>query len=619
MKNKFSSKEAYVERLRELAEVHKPQTKKNDMSMGTLIDFKKAADGIAYGIIKENHKYFIKKGGLNENPDISDFSYIGGLANKTLYQYPTLASADKNRNMILQSIHEGSITRFDKTGKKMILESKGVDEDAEEDIKNAENKLDDLDVATEKEISEPEPESIPDPADDLPNIDDVPDLGGEEGGEEMPDLGGEEGGEEMPDLGGEEGGEEMPDLGGEEGGEGPDAEDIADPTSEIETKLGKLTNLIRKTELTDSQVKSYMNSFIAAFKEFLPDVEIEDRKVMANKILKVVDLEGEENEIGDSIPDEVSEENELCNECGEFTRYAESMGYDNESIKECDVNEIANLISGYANAHNEGLNEGDFESVSAFSTPAVVEALINEYGHTDYVEKLSECLKTMNEASEEDILQKIDELNWSKKPPVVQEGGVVDPAYIEAQPQINEDEKEGEEVKVDDITIDDVEQPIDASPELEPTTDEIPPALSPEEPMGIGEPMGMGGAPSSSVDVSVDGQNKQINISMNEEKLRKYIKMRIEEKRGLRKPKLDESKKAPALKKLDEMIDQEYKLNETEQKVRKYVRTRLEEKLGMRKSKLDESKKPENIKKLDKMIDEQYELFKSKNPVKNKK
>ena len=56
MKN--TSKEAYYERLRNLADVNKTSIKESkNNTLGTLIDYKRAADGVTYGIIKENHQY----------------------------------------------------------------------------------------------------------------------------------------------------------------------------------------------------------------------------------------------------------------------------------------------------------------------------------------------------------------------------------------------------------------------------------------------------------------------------------------------------------------------------------------------------------------------------------
>jgi hypothetical protein len=52
-------------------------------------------------------------------------------------------------------------------------------------------------------------------------------------------------------------------------------------------------------------------------------------------------------------------------------------------------------------------------------------------------------------------------------------------------------------------------------------------------------------------------------------------------------------------------------MNESEQKLRKYIRSRLEEKIGLKKVSLNENKKSEAMKKLDKIIDEQFKLSES--------
>ena len=73
------------------------------------------------------------------------------------------------------------------------------------------------------------------------------------------------------------------------------------------------------------------------------------------------------------------------------------------------------------------------------------------------------------------------------------------------------------------------------------------------------------GAPTTGVDVEVDGENKTVNISMNEgeAKLRKYIRNRLEEMAGTRKPTLNESVKSDKIKKLDSMIEEQVALFES--------------------------------------------------------
>ena len=94
---KHKNEDAFYARLNQLAQTNKPSVQES-RTLGTLIDVKHAADGVAYGIIKEQHQYYIKKAGLKTDPDVADFAYIGGLENIREHQYPSLAVADKNRN-----------------------------------------------------------------------------------------------------------------------------------------------------------------------------------------------------------------------------------------------------------------------------------------------------------------------------------------------------------------------------------------------------------------------------------------------------------------------------------------------------------------------------------------
>ena len=58
---------------------------------------------------------------------------------------------------------------------------------------------------------------------------------------------------------------------------------------EIAKKIGEVTELIRNTDMDETQVKSYVNSFLSSFKEKLPELDISDRKKMADKLINVVD------------------------------------------------------------------------------------------------------------------------------------------------------------------------------------------------------------------------------------------------------------------------------------------------------------------------------------------
>jgi len=701
---KHASKEAYLQRLQELAEVNKPALKESGVrNLGTLIDYKRGADGIAYGIVKENHNYYIKKAGTKQDPNVADFAYIGGLSNIKEFQYPKLAEAEKQRNMIFQTINEAAALRPDKNGSKKKMLNEDV---AKDEIDQAASKVGDLDAATSAEAT-PAPEmgsgeSLPsaeeppaEPAADA-GIPPAEDAGA--GDEELPPA------DDLPsvdDAGA--GDEELPPADDVEGGAtGDEAPDEAN--KELEKAIGKITNTIRKTDMTDAQVKSYINSFIVAFKDKLPEIEIEDRKEMANKLIKVVNPEDMED-LGNDIPQDkpegmgpeagIEEEQQPCAECGGFGKYAESRGYDSpEKFMECDDEEKSNVISGYANAHAEGQNDGDFKTIAIVITPEILDKLKGEYGHEDFANQVEPMANSMNETSEEDKMAQLNEL-WGglgslgkaavggigkgiqkgaqavaggaknlyqagaekvgqAKQAIGQAATGIKQAYnageinpevakleaaaadlgkriaalnkrvvgagqqpvnvksilatiqnqlgaggqanlsklrtaesaipadsVEVQPNMLKEEEEeetpeglegieggeesteekpeefgAEEKPEDELDVDALDVSPEGGAEEKPAISFAPAAQT----LGGGV-MKPDGAPTT-IRIEPD---KSVEITMNEseKKLRKYIRNRLEENAGLKKPSLNEGKKSEKLKKLDEVIDKQYKLYES--------------------------------------------------------
>ena len=416
MKNN-TSKEALFARMRMLAEVNKTSLNESKTrTLGTLIDYKRAADGITYGIVKENHHYYIKKGGTKSDPDVTDFAYIGGLANITNYQYKSLSEADKNRNMLLHTINEAHSLNMSK---------KKINEDrAEDEIGSAEARLGDLEAAT---AAENEPDDVQmaagleaEPMGEPASAETEPEVPAEEpapeGGEELPaEEPAPEGGEDEtePEVPAEEpapeDGEEVP------GDENVPADGEDETIRELEKSIGKLTNVIRKTDLEPSQSKSYLKSLIQSFKDKLPELEIEDRKEIANLITKVVPPEDVED-LSSVVPqdDEEGMEEGACNECGSFAKYAESRGYGSaDALMECGEEEVGNLVSGYANANADGMNSGDHENVALvikLINPEILNSLRNDYGHEEYADKLTPYVQGMNEETEEEGYAKLNEL-----------------------------------------------------------------------------------------------------------------------------------------------------------------------------------------------------------------
>jgi hypothetical protein len=67
---------------------------------------KMGPDGKVYGIVRENHKYFIKVSNKKENLIAEDFMYVGGLKNKTEKSFDSYSKATKQLNLKFLSLNE---------------------------------------------------------------------------------------------------------------------------------------------------------------------------------------------------------------------------------------------------------------------------------------------------------------------------------------------------------------------------------------------------------------------------------------------------------------------------------------------------------------------------------
>lgn len=67
---------------------------------------KMGPDGKVYGIVRENHKYFIKVSNKKQNLVAEDFMYLGGLKNKTEGSYNSYSQATKQLNLKFLSLNE---------------------------------------------------------------------------------------------------------------------------------------------------------------------------------------------------------------------------------------------------------------------------------------------------------------------------------------------------------------------------------------------------------------------------------------------------------------------------------------------------------------------------------
>jgi hypothetical protein len=93
-----------LDRMRELM-----GTPINESRTNSVVELtKKGPDGKIYGIVRENHEYYIKtvKSDKDSGLVAEDFQYIGGLQNKKQEAYPTYAKAIKKLNLKFLSLNE---------------------------------------------------------------------------------------------------------------------------------------------------------------------------------------------------------------------------------------------------------------------------------------------------------------------------------------------------------------------------------------------------------------------------------------------------------------------------------------------------------------------------------
>jgi len=68
--------------------------------------YKNGPDNKVYGVVRENHEYYIKEATAKENLTVNDFNYIGGLQNKKEYVFESYAKATKQLKLKLMSLNE---------------------------------------------------------------------------------------------------------------------------------------------------------------------------------------------------------------------------------------------------------------------------------------------------------------------------------------------------------------------------------------------------------------------------------------------------------------------------------------------------------------------------------
>ena len=96
------------DKINRITDLMSRMTTLNESTSLSEIDFiKKGPNGIVYGIIRENHNYFIKTSEKTSGTLVAeDFQYVGGVKNKYDERYHSYAEALKHLNMKFDMLNE---------------------------------------------------------------------------------------------------------------------------------------------------------------------------------------------------------------------------------------------------------------------------------------------------------------------------------------------------------------------------------------------------------------------------------------------------------------------------------------------------------------------------------
>jgi len=237
---------------------------------------KKGPNGIVYGIVRENHDYFIKTSEKNSGELLAeDFNYIGGLQNKFDERYKSYSEALKQLNLKFDMLNE-SYGIEDNTN---LFESDGVafgggvgfgfvmEEDEDEEVEEGKMEVisDSDDIEEQKKVLKVDAPKVEEPVEDEVDVD----MGGDIADMDM----------EMD--------AEVDDM--EMDTEEDDIESEDDTTKKVQKYTGKIGQMLRDMDEADPELEKYViNSIISAL--HFDEMDEGDKEDIIAKI------EGEEEE-----------------------------------------------------------------------------------------------------------------------------------------------------------------------------------------------------------------------------------------------------------------------------------------------------------------------------------
>jgi hypothetical protein len=265
-------------------------------SLSELELIKKGPNGIVYGIIRENHDYFIKTSNKTSGEFLSeDFSYIGGLKNKYDERYHSYAEALKHLNIKFDMLNES----YGVEKNTNIFESDGIafgggvgfgfvmedeeEEDEEKEVLSDSN--DDLEEQKKVLKVDAPKDSAPVETPETPETPVEDEVADDTDSFSMDNL--------DTDTTDDTDTADMGDMEGEEGD---------DMTKKIQKYTGKIGQMLRDMDEVDPDLEKYViNSIISAL--HLDEMDEGDKEDIIAKLEGEEDLEGEDLEDGESTED----------------------------------------------------------------------------------------------------------------------------------------------------------------------------------------------------------------------------------------------------------------------------------------------------------------------------
>lgn len=248
---------------------------------------KKGPNGIVYGIVRENHDYFIKTSNKTNGQFLAeDFNYIGGLQNKGTEKYHSYSEALKQLNLKFDMLNESygienNINIFESDGVAFgggvgfgfVMEEDETEEEKKELISDSDDELEEAKSVLKVDVPKQETPTESPVEDEVEDEVDV-DMGGD-----------------IADM----------DFGGEDETEEPMNDNEDEVTKKIQKLTGKITQLMRDSKKVDPEIEKYViNSVISAM--HLDEMDESDKEDIITKI------EGEEEEDMDLSKDSKTDE-----------------------------------------------------------------------------------------------------------------------------------------------------------------------------------------------------------------------------------------------------------------------------------------------------------------------